>query len=550
MIDKDSDQLKFQMSLPENKAEIFQLIWVQDIKFIHRRNDHHFYLLFRSQTGQYLQEDIPPELLSDFKVGAYYQDSKLLKEEHLPGDYYDIAVESTSTNVIRKISEVINDAEYQLTHSYFNGEYTVDFTNANKNQHCIVFEDDQSIVIFPCSLVSAIYYFTSSSMRRQIFAQNLEGLYERGSISLDSSKKEAKITLNWNAKGSDAINIVRFATNDFARSRWMLIGNAIRASFYEVRNRWGEHIDGVPLIADFPVVQLLDMTVRALEYTDSTTGKRKLLVLDILKENSAFDFNKLIIFKRHEDGERVQLPDKEIPYYKTSDYVSKKRPSSALKSIRVKKKTAVVNPNAADIDVTTVYISEDNGNPLPIADDEGPTVGVSFEEPEEDENRESRPAEVEPEESNEEESTEEFSLDDFLEMVEILTYKPGVGSLIEHDRGRILSGRLGANREYIHVTFTYQGMCVCLIEIDQKDISRATSTYVLVSSKDRGFQNHAMHIVDSYTGGTSIEQLTKEYKAQGIRFLGKKHPVSPGSHSYNNWCEDLLRMVIIKAGPL
>ena len=193
MIEKDAHTLKhkssddyYLMSDDKNKDKIFKLIWIQSINVSTPQN---FYkALFRDiDKGFYLQQKIFPEELAVCTLGTYYKNDTLLTELPPDGETFEIDIETKKDNLIKKIEQVISNDEYNLTHYYEGKNMTIDYTQDNKRQFCVVIENEKQKVIFPCHVIGTTFYFTSTSMRN-IFAQNLNALLYKAAID----KKQGK----------------------------------------------------------------------------------------------------------------------------------------------------------------------------------------------------------------------------------------------------------------------------------------------------------------------------------------------------------------------
>ena len=144
-------------------------------------------------------------------------------------------------------------------------------------------------------LIGAAFYFLSTSMRIQLLSQNLKGLYYPDTVTLNEKTKEASIKLKSNAADDDAKDIVRFITDKNAGKHWDEVVNNIRKmQFSKPKN---ETFVSVQFMADFPTAEDLEITVRAIRRKDPSSGKEKVLVLEMLNENSSFQFNWLTTYR-------------------------------------------------------------------------------------------------------------------------------------------------------------------------------------------------------------------------------------------------------------
>jgi len=331
--------------------------------------------LFIDTSGKYLSDFLPPELLSYYTVGSYYREGHLLKNFRPEGKTTDIIVEATTYNKIRPISSVINDSEYNLTHSDITEDGHRDFSDDNKKQLCVVFDNPERIIIFPCFVVGAAFYFLSTSMRQHVFARNLNRLCE-AKHRINDEIVVIKLTLR--ARNEDAKRIARFTLDGYGVNRWNSISDYIRK---EKRRGAGSHI--APKI-DFPVRQVLHMKVRGLTIPATYNQKEKILVFDIISEDSEFSFNELEVIR--DESESVDFDESSevaVPTHthRTSNRLVNKMSSINLAISRILNTLPDKNVNIKKIKVEYRSVQHPVGGGLPRVKEEGEdSVDLSVQE--------------------------------------------------------------------------------------------------------------------------------------------------------------------------
>lgn len=560
MIEKVVGDLKLpKLSSPQHKNRVMRLLWIQGIDTNLGKNQ--FRTLFKDiHTGMYLTELLWPEFLRYYSVGSCYRDSKLVKDQPPLGDIINLQVTSTGNNDIRKISEALTDEEYSLRHSFEGKKGLIDYTAENKRQHCVVFEDHSHVAIFPCAVIGAAYYFTSSSMREQIFTQNLEGLYER--VSLNPETKEARIRMKPGALYADYKHIVRFATDEYAKRRWL----AVRNDMARIKNILAQQNDPasfVPFMSDFPVRQVLNMRVRGLKFSDKETGREKILVLRILKEDSSFGFEKVIIEKRGKKPPSSEAkgikPSKAL---QTTDKLKNETPSAHLGSVYIRNEEEDTNINTGKIEAEVEYLEGEAAESHGTYESKESKIDLAIMEPRSsgDDNirhGEVIPAVKSPREEIPEKIKESSSMEDFIRMIEIMTDVEGVSELAFHgpefmpyryqDGSNSLretyDGNIRNRRQYMYATLTYEGRNIAVIEIDQTNLPNGSSIYILISQAGGISGEDVISMLKLYVRQRKMEEISKELGKNGIAFTYKKHPIAKEERHYKRWCEDILMKI-------
>lgn len=539
------------MSDDKNKDKIFKLIWIQSINVSTPQN---FYkALFRDiDKGFYLQQKIFPEELAVCTLGTYYKNDTLLTELPPDGETFEIDIETKKDNLIKKIEQVISNDEYNLTHYYEGKNMTIDYTQDNKRQFCVVIENEKQKVIFPCHVIGTTFYFTSTSMREHIFAQNLNALLYKAAI--DKKTRKAMIWLKPGAANNDAAGILRFYGSEVARKKWYSIKNSLRKTSSEVKTF-------SPIIIDFPVEQALHMTVRGLSFPDQQSGKEKILVFDILKENSSFDFDDIEIIR--DESERVQpegaKKTRTVRAYKTSNTLKIKVPTSKLSHADIKAYVGERNTNIPNMKVTRKYTRKGKNSDIVRVEEGWEAVDISLLPPETSGDKGTRPGEEvqEPEEREPKEAKDAFTLEDFKSMVQYLKNERDVHDFILNGPSSIplrdaenpdylysfrevCDKETNERRQYMSVNFTYKGHHVCVIEIDQTNLPAGCASYGLVVKGGRDFNNDVTAFLKDFVWYKRVFAIRKAVEGKKIQFLSKHHPIGKTEKYYKGWCEELL----------
>ncbi|RII26357.1 MAG: hypothetical protein CXR31_11745 [Geobacter sp.] len=518
------------------KGRTFKLVWILDIDTTPSK--HLVRLLFQNvKSNFYIVDCIPPELLSYCTIGSFFKEGRKL--DHQPnGSVLTFTISSTNHNEILEASKVLTDTEYNLNNRW---------ANFCKHQKCLVFRDDTMKYIIPCSVIAGHYYFKSTSMREQVFAQRLEGLYEE--ISIDPTTRHATIIMKPGACNEDAKSIVRAAKDPFAEKRWDMIMNHFRAAR-------GNHCS---IKADFPVVQDIVISARG-HITNTPDGGKTFIVFEILGEDSRFPFNSIEVQRREHDssGETNILPAKNV---NPSSKITNESPIAEFVRIHVTNRFRSINSHETEMPETYKSI-----NPKPNNDGYGvrtegnkETVDISFMHPEPGHLQQGiAKGELTQKTGNDSETGYKMPLGKFIEMASTITGYEGVSDftlsedLVWH-KTRAKGNGLTLKESYDHtaknmrrcacIWFRYDGSNVCLVEIDQTGLpGKGSSTFVLVSqmtiSKDT-----ARGMVKSFVAGQNLQEKAKRLLSQNIHLKKKHHPQSDDENNRKAWWARLLKIV-------
>ena len=190
----------------------------------YRRLRHARYNFYRaifenSKTGKTTIQELPPEFLHNYIVGSLYENNKKIKRGRL--DKFQVRI-SPSKILTAKIKD---NPGFRLNPRDQNIKKNLDWI---KEQYALFVPYAGYLVIIPCHVIGAAFYFTSTTMRKRIFDSKIESLYfkvgrEGDGVPYVELKPGVPTTL--------APFVYFYATDDFARKRW----HAIRNSMYAER---------------------------------------------------------------------------------------------------------------------------------------------------------------------------------------------------------------------------------------------------------------------------------------------------------------------------
>lgn len=539
--------------LLQEKGRTFELIWITDLFYLPGRCS--ISLLFRDVENKgyrYKLDSIPPELLSYCTVGSFFKEGKKLHRLKPKGEEISFKINSTSINQIVPIVRAITDSEYNLDFlaEQQNSSYHHNITAYCKHQNCLVFRDDFTKVVIPCSVIAGTYYFRSTSMREQVLCQNLKGLYEW--CYIDPDTHHAEILMKPGASDNDASHIARFANNGFAFNRCEMIMNHIRAT----GNR-----PPIPIKTDFPVKQELTITARG-HLADNPEGGKTFIVFEILKENSEFPFKSITIVRRRYDPStgRDMMVLSALDSDSSDRMVNTPPAAREIRKI-IEKHVRFSNPNEEAMPTAKEYIE-------PNPNKKGEYRLVSKEAMEEANLSAQRRKNVEQKTAKAQithrqnrepcNSGYEMSLDEFILMVSMLKEREGVTewsyseqpvwkkSTKKEMRHRSLKetydGEEATRRRCAYFSFHYFAKRVCLVEIDQRQLPSGCSTFVLFSTKHEAVKE-ADNVVKWFVEGLAQEKMRAQLVKEGVTFKVKHHPPSNSKTDASNWVSRLIKII-------
>lgn len=555
--DLDNISVLPKMRSEKESRNTFQLVWNLDLQV--SSSSCLIKLLFKNiDTGYFIIDSIPPELLSYCTIGSHFKNGKLIKARPI-GTIHEFTINSTEANTIVDTKDALADAEYGLSlrSKYVSSEFKDKLSSICKSQKCLVYHYNNTNIVIPCSVLAGAYYFKSTSLREAVFSRKLEILKEN--IKFDSVSRYAKITLKPGAADSDAKVIARFLSNEFAKNRFNMISNHLYAT------------RGMPqqIKADFPVAQELTIKARG-QLSTNPAGGQTFVVFQLLREDSHFPFDTLDIERRKYESEGANGEPTSFPALSTTsgENMTTSNPASDYIRRTLNNHVTIENPNQDSIRENKLYISTSRAEeekavlPIPSSDDvqlstqpeissDGQSVARSNVETVDDQSNWS--------------AGYEMTLDEFKQMVEKLERNRVVdGSFYsntvtnftisrQHVWQRKRSGKMRASlretykgtsnkRECLYVSFCYEGKHIYLVEIDQSGLPGGCSTYVLISQKPIE-KKIANNVVRDYVEGKKLKDLQEELASLGIIFESKHHPRSISDDHLNAWRMRLLEII-------
>ncbi len=559
------------LSTGENRGRTFRVSWIHEVDT--DAPDWPLRVLFRDvETGRPLIESAHGEVLKHCPIGSLFRDGQRLAGAPPLGEIIEISVESTELNLRRcwrTFGAAVNDVEYAAMSKLFGKGTNDKHDRANKNQLCLSFAQGARTVIFPCTVIGAFYYFTTSSMREQVFAGNLDGLFERNHTKYDPATDSGTILLKPNANNDDAWDIFRLWQNPHALSRWKYIRNSIRGKRRAEEMR-GREYARVPLLADFPVTGAISFEVRAITIRDPGSRIEKIVVLEILSEDSPYGCRILKLLRRK------YTPSREIEPVDRFEMLPGRRARMVTNTLRTQtphtgvERTAIVDKRPSDPrrglegkELVRDYIPGEPQEYGRKATGDVETVDLSAAKAAPYGNPDVAPAVITTRTKSSRGSGEEdqpFTIEDFSWLMEVLRTQKGVFDYGTGEGGMPAgSGRKRSScplivaydgnpetpRRFAYATFRYRDRSVCLVEIDHEGLSNGPSVFVLLAGAGRVFDEEDRRILlkefvarNTYT---EIEKFLRE--ARGIGFSWKVHPVGREASHFERWCRTLLSRI-------
>ncbi len=545
----------------KNRDKIFRLIWIQNLDL----SDYQFWVLFKldEPNGRYVTTKVAPEHISLYTPGAYYLNGQRLEYPLAMGESIRISLETFQRNPLKLVSHAFTDDLYDLRHSS---------VTYSRSQYCVVIETEDAEFIFPCFLLGAVFYFSSASMRRQLFAQSLEGLYEPNSIHVNPITRRAKIHLKPNAADSDAADIIRFETNANANKQWLAIVNRLRKLQPQRRiEKMKERVDtNFPIVVDFPVAAKLSLIVRAVSRFDFVKNKHMILVLDIEEENSPFDFDKYTRIRTIGSLLIKEEVQQMSTRRRTSNVLTVRVPSPDLTSVELRNPEPVKNINKRAMTIENQYEedSERIGPNAPRKVHADGKTDISLRDTSPDGDAGARHGEIMPPELAKKEVhyKECFTLKDFHDMIIPLVREDDVEDFkmigpvaMPRRTGDHLKGSLWEytdkehtiSRKYLAMTLVFKSIHVCLIEIDQNGLPSPTATYVFISSASAQMSlQEVWEFLEMVVNREIIEAISAKFLSRGYVLYAKKHPEKKIDEYYRGWRKNLLKRIELLTGTL
>jgi len=531
---------------------VFELIWHLDVEA--NINKTVINVLFRNiATGEYVTDSIAPEFLKHCSVGSFFKAGRKLEDKDPSGEYEHISIDVPETGYFKNLGlELLNaGGKSYFADSSMNG-WLADLC---KNQKCMVFPQGEDNILIPCSVIAFTYYLLSHSMRVQLLAQNLQGLYE--AIHYDPFTETARIILNTNARTEDAKHIARFALSKHATECWDNVMNGMRKLTYTSKS--GRNFSH--LIAKIPFVQnKLDMIIRC-DILTNPAGGRTLLVHDIIEEWGELPFKKLCIARRAnappaENANVVTKQDAD-----TDHRVTNRAPSKVYSGHWVEQFEVANNPLWDDLEFEEEILpSRHEATKTKTLREKlsGKTVSLSSQQ-----SKGNNPDEMvakallgqeEPKDNN----VARMSLVEFRDMVDAFQRMDGVTNFFISSDMKVPLRRVSRRhrftaresydnsptnrRHYLYVTFVYKSRHVCLVEFDQLGLSARVATYMFIASAPFN-RECPVKAAQLFVEDAGNEIIVAEWAKINVVFDTKAHPVNSAKEHWQHWREKVLEFI-------
>lgn len=509
-------------------------------------------LLRNIATGEYLNDQIAPEYMKFCSVGSYFKGGKKMIYRPPAGIVRDIEIDVPETGSFRTFDSVLAGTDHLKNFVQKLGSPLHDYFKQCQSQQCMAFKQGPTTIVIPCAVIAASFYLTSHSMRVQLFAQNLEGLYE--AIHFDELAKTVLIVMRRNARTEDVKRIARFRVSKHARKCWDNVMNMARE-----RAVIGKKHSYYPLIAKIPVIQNgLKMTVRGTELPNAEGGTT-LLVHEILREDTSVPFHKIFCGRR---GNAEPAQDQTVITEKdaeSSGNLTNRPPSKTFKGKWVHQFSVPSNPLWEDVEFEEIVLppSQKFSDFKTGTEQTDETVDLSAQTAKgHDPNQKVAKADLQPSEPKpKQNNTHRMALEAFREMVSGFEGMEGVSNFDKSDdlevplKGDEYRERYtlresydkdpSHRRHYTYATFDYNGKHICLVEIDQTGMSTRIGTYVLISETRLGAAE-ALRAAYNFVQDLKKEDIKSDWADKGIFFKTKSHPPNLAKEAWGSWREKAL----------
>lgn len=532
---------------------VYEVLCYLDLELPHANTEINV-LLRNVKTGEYIKDSIAPEYMKFCSVGSYFKGGKKMLSRQGSGTVRNIEIDVPETGTFRSFSSAMKCTDYPKNFLQKPGSILRDYSRQCLSQQCMVFTQGSDTIIIPCAVIAATFYLTSHSMRVQLFAQNLEGLYE--AVHFDQSSKTALIILHRNARTKDAKRIARFHISTHAKKCWDSIMNVARG-----RVIVHDKITYYPLVAKIPVIQSgLKMEVRCQELPNADGGTT-ILVHEILREHTSVPFYKLYCARRGNAELTQDATTITAKAAKSSGKLTNKSPSKAYKGHWVHQFSIPSNPLWEQVEFEEIILPslQEYSDFKTGTEQTEETVDLSAQTAKgRDSGQKVAKADLQPSEIPKAPSVQRMALTEFREMVSGFECMEGVSNLytsedlevpLKSDEYRerytlreSYDGKPWQRRHYTYVTFEHNGKYFCLVEIDQTGISTRVGTYVMVSRNGLG-KTEAQKTAHNFVLALKAENMMTYWKNNGVLFLTKSHPPKLMREAWESWRIKVLNMV-------
>lgn len=539
-------------------GEVYKLVWALDL--VSNSCSSYINLVFQNiNTNYFLIDSIPPELLSYCFSSQRFSGGK---RRGLSIDLRELrplqfTINSSDRNYCTEARHAFMPADYNLS---LNDRMTI-YSRVCQNQICFVQQVDDLKIVIPCFVIAATYYFKSTALREAVLSRRLTSLYH--SCELDKDARHARIYLKSKGNLGDAKNIARFALDTFANRRF----NQLKDYHYADTGSAYRRIK-----ADFPVEQTLTIDARGI-WKRRHDGSKIYIVLHILSEDSSYPFDSLDIYYDKDEDKKEPGEDQETfpqPIMGHSKKMVTRPPSTGIVQVLLQSCRPVENANSKSIKENRIpmprIMSDDGKSPKRIYDGQKPDLSAQPEVATEDLVAKGDIQDA----GSEEQDGPELSLELFIQMAAKLEDKDHVLKLIGGDISAVIENfeittslvhqrregdkyktrkesydnTVTGRRKCSYITFTCNGLHICLVEIDQTGIgSDRCSTRVLISDREIGSE-HSESCVEDYVLGVPLTERNDLLKDAGIVLKTKNHPRNYDENAQDDWRARLLWKII------
>lgn len=292
--------------LPEGK---YAVIWYNNIHK-YKTNTHDYfvnYVLKNLDTQEVKVLSINIQESPAIPLGLIFKDKQASNERlgQMYTSVINIPKHSENSRINQQDISLYKNEEYFTLQEkiVLNDDLAYNLLQRSREQTLLEYTDiEGKKILFPSYVIAQYYYYRSPSMSKQVMAtyitneDALQGLYKSARF-LDENGNAA-IVLKPNAKGRDGSEIFRFAVHQYARTMFHKIYKDLARSSKEIEQKFkNKNIQMnhkiATLSAFFPFYGLSYFKYRGTELSDG-----RILVLEILAEDSSYPFESLTIYRQ------------------------------------------------------------------------------------------------------------------------------------------------------------------------------------------------------------------------------------------------------------
>ena len=296
--------------IPEGK---YAVVWYNNIHK-YKTNTHDYfvnYVLKNLETQEAKVVSINIQESPAIPLGLIFKD-KQASYERLGKIYtslINIPKHSENSRINRQDVSLYKNEEYFALQEkiVLNDSHVYNLLQRSREQTLLEYTDvEGKKILFPSYVIAQYYYYRSPSMSKQVMAtyisneDALKGLYK--SVRFLDEDGNAAIVLKPNAKGRDGSEIFRFAVHKYAHTMFHKIYKDLARSSKEIEQKLKQKLEEkdmstehkiATLSAFFPFYGISYFKYRGTELSDG-----RILVLEILAEDSSYPFKSLTIYRQ------------------------------------------------------------------------------------------------------------------------------------------------------------------------------------------------------------------------------------------------------------